>query len=162
MCNNIFHLIFTCTCTCSTSGISWTSGFAHALVLYVKTFYIGRHVIGTRYGRVCKQQAMLLRTGQVYIDADTGESSSSTTSRIALRTMDALQGFKVMGTQKVEKALPVGTALTAIGEVVSTQPVQSFTPPQVPELSGFCLRDCNAVLSVRHTLIWWSKQYMVV
>ncbi|KAL3161152.1 hypothetical protein ABBQ38_009525 [Trebouxia sp. C0009 RCD-2024] len=63
--------------------------------------------------------------GQVYIDADTGESSSSTTSRIALRTMDALQGFKVMGTQKVEKALPVGTALTAIGEVVSTQPGSS-------------------------------------
>ena len=61
--------------------------------------------------------------GEVYIDADGGDSSSSTTSRIAMRTMDALQGFKVLGTQKVEKALPVGTALTAIGEVVSNKPV---------------------------------------
>lgn len=85
----------------------------------------------TRHGLSNAEQAIRLCTGQVYIDADTGETSSSTTSRIALRTMDALQGFKVMGTQKVEKALPVGMALTAIGEVASTQPVHA---PPVPRL----------------------------
>ena len=72
------------------------------------------------------KHAVCARAGEAYIDADYVPASTSTTSQIALRTMDALQGFKVMGTQKVEKALPVGTALTAIGEVVSTQSVQSL------------------------------------
>lgn len=47
--------------------------------------------------------------------------------------MDALQGFKVMGTQKVEKALPVGTTLTVIGEVVRAHPVR-FSPFEMLEL----------------------------
>ena len=70
--------------------------------------------------------------GEVYIDADAGEASNTTASRIAMRTMDAIQGFKVLGTQKQEKALPVGTELTAVGEVVSTQPVCSL-PPASPK-----------------------------
>lgn len=72
--------------------------------------------------------------GEAYIDADTAPQGTSTTSQIANRTMDALQGFKVMGTQKVEKALPVGTTLTVIGEVVRTHPVK-FLPFEMLELT---------------------------
>ena len=71
------------------------------------------------------KHAHCISAGEVYIDADAVPTSTSTTSQIAYRTMDALQGFKVMGTQKTEKALPVGTHLTAIGEVVSTTTVGS-------------------------------------
>ena len=73
------------------------------------------------------KHAFCVCAGEVYIDADAVPTSTSTTSQIAYRTMDALQGFKVMGTQKVEKALPVGTHLTAIGEVVSTKTVGSLS-----------------------------------
>ena len=72
------------------------------------------------------KHAFFACAGEVYIDADSNHTSASATSQIAHRTMDALQGFKVMGTQKVEKALPVGTDLTVIGEVVSTKTVGQF------------------------------------
>ena len=73
----------------------------------------------------CKRAVCHALAGEVYIDADAAEASNTTASRIAMRTMDALQGFKVLGTQKQEKALPIGTDLTVVGEVVSTQPVCS-------------------------------------
>ena len=73
------------------------------------------------------KHALCACAGEVYIDADIIQASSSTTSQIAHRTMDALQGFKVMGTQKVEKALPIGTHLTVIGEVVSKKTVGLFS-----------------------------------
>ena len=98
------------------------------------------------------KHALCACAGEVFIHADAIQTSTSTTSQLAHRTMDALQGCKLMGTLKVEKALPVDTHLTVIGEVVSTTPVGFFLI--------FCVRALHhlsplhePVMSVRHTIV---------
>lgn len=95
--------------------------------------------------------ALCTNAGETYIDADTAPQGTSTTSQIANRTMDALQGFKVMGTQKVERALPVGTTLTVIGEVVTAQPV-GFLCYELLEL-GMASCHCTSVRCVSGALL---------
>ena len=65
--------------------------------------------------------------GDVYVAADSGRDTSGV-SGLVLRSMDTLQGYKVLGHNKQEKALAVGTCLTAIGEVVNTNPAVYFWP----------------------------------
>ena len=62
--------------------------------------------------------------GRAFIDAGDGDRTSSTATRITLRTMDALQGHKDLGLAKIEVALPVGTILPGIGEVVRSSSVR--------------------------------------
>lgn len=57
--------------------------------------------------------------GDVYVAAYSGRDSGGVTS-LVLRSMDTVQGYKVLGLQKEEKALLMGTRLTAIGEVVNS------------------------------------------
>ena len=65
--------------------------------------------------------------GDVYVAADSGRDATGV-SGLVLRSMDTLQGYKVLGHHKDEKALAVGTRLTAIGEVVNTNPAVCFRP----------------------------------
>ena len=70
---------------------------------------------------------MCVPAGDVYVAADSGRDTSGV-SGLVLRSMDTLQGYKVLGHNKQEKALAVGTCLTAIGEVVNTNPAVYFSP----------------------------------
>ena len=57
--------------------------------------------------------------GDVYVAADSGREVSGLAGLVS-RSIDVVQGFKVLGHHRVERALPMGTRLTAIGELVNT------------------------------------------
>ncbi|KAL0049916.1 hypothetical protein WJX82_000749 [Trebouxia sp. C0006] len=70
-------------------------------------------------GGVSADELSLTTVGDVYVAADSGRDSGGVTS-LVLRSMDTVQGYKVLGLQKEEKALLMGTRLTAIGEIVNS------------------------------------------
>lgn len=44
------------------------------------------------------------------------------------KAVDIVTGLQVLGRDKVEKALPVGTNVTVVGELVSAEPAVCSTP----------------------------------
>lgn len=59
--------------------------------------------------------------------ADSGREVSGLAGMVS-RSIDVVQGFKVLGHHRVERALPMGTPLTAIGELVNTDPTVCSQP----------------------------------
>jgi len=92
--------------------------------------------------------------GDVYVAADSGRDTLGVTS-LVLRSMDTVQGYKVLGHQKEEKALLMGTRLTAIGEVVNTSPAVCFWP------LASCLYTC-ILCTLRSLFTHTSKMHMLV
>ncbi|KAL0022091.1 hypothetical protein WJX79_006541 [Trebouxia sp. C0005] len=78
-------------------------------------------------GGVNADELPMTTVGDVYVAADSGRDTTGV-SGLVLRSMDTLQGYKVLGHHKDEKALPVGTRLTAIGEIVNTNPADPRDP----------------------------------
>lgn len=72
-------------------------------------------------GGASADELPMTTVGDVYVAADSGRDTTGV-SGLVLRSMDTLQGYKVLGHHKDEKALAIGTCLTAIGEVVNTNP----------------------------------------
>lgn len=86
--------------------------------------------------------------GDVYVAADSGRDTTGV-SGLVLRSMDTLQGYKVLGHHKDEKALPVGTRLTAIGEIVNTNPAVCFRP----------FASCSCIFIHLHTKVFIDRQW---
>ncbi|KAL0027515.1 hypothetical protein WJX77_007171 [Trebouxia sp. C0004] len=74
-------------------------------------------------GGVNADELPMTTVGDVYVPADSGRDTVGVSS-LVLRSIDTVQGYKVLGHHKDEKALLMGTRLTAIGEVVDTDPAK--------------------------------------
>ena len=61
--------------------------------------------------------AAAMNAGDAYKSADSGGFGA-----LLDRSMDAVQGHRVLGYHTMERSLPVGTQLTVVGEVVNTSP----------------------------------------
>ena len=96
--------------------------------------------------------------------ADAGREVSGVAGLVS-RSIDVVQGFKVLGHHRVERALPIDTRLTAIGELVNTSPTVCSQPfvccLKLLLRSGNCLAEetegCpHCTMICYHMMVAWS------